>query len=419
MLLSIAMIVKNEQENLPRCLESIKDLHAELIIVDTGSVDQTIKIAKGYGAKVYQHLWENNFAKHRNQSFGYATGDWIFQIDADEELVFFDNRQPRILLEFLEKVRPEINAVALQCTDIEAGKSVTNIQLTRIFRNGKVKYKRTIHNEPIFKGVVGIFPLGKLNHYGYDLTPGQKKGKAKRTIGLLKTSLEEDPKDYDSMFYIAQAYASFEENRDESIKWAEKYANNRHKVKSFNVSIFYMLVISYMKINDMARCWHWLEIGLKEVPGDLDLNMALLRYGLLTKNQNLASAGARGFVTCYRNFGKDAAKRGGRFVFSYREDHLAFATFHLALTYLQHSANELENLFAVLPKIPKKISDELRQGLKDWFDKNETIFKHHNSLLQATETARALYSVRPKPNSSGLRAHSNQGRGRSRIVLGK
>ncbi len=51
-MLSVAMIVKNEQQNLPRCLESLKGLFAELIVVDTGSIDQTIKIAKDYGAKV-------------------------------------------------------------------------------------------------------------------------------------------------------------------------------------------------------------------------------------------------------------------------------------------------------------------------------------------------------------------------------
>ena len=407
MLLSIAMIVKNEQENLPRCLESIKDLYAELIIVDTGSIDQTIKIAKDYGAKVYQHPWENDFAKHRNQSFGYATGDWIFQIDADKELVMYGGRSPRILLEFLERVKPGIHAIALPCTDIEAGKIVTNIQLTRIFRNGKVKYKRRIHNEPVFKGNVGMFSFGKLNHYGYDLDKHQRANKAKRTIGLLKESLVEDPKDYDSMFYIAQAYASFENKRDESIKWGEKYANNKNKMKGFNVSIYYMLITSYMKMNDMINCWKWLETGLKEIPGDLDLNMALLRYGLLTKNQNLASAGARAFVTAYKNFKSTAVERGGRFVFNYQEEHLAFATFHLAITYLQHSANELKDLYDIMPNISKKIAGNLREGLKSWFDKNETIFKHNNTLLQATETAQALYSVTPKSNGPGLRAHIN------------
>ena len=408
MLLSFAMIVKNEQENLPRCLESIKNLHAELIVVDTGSVDQTIKIAKDYGAKVYQHLWEDDFAKHRNQSFKYATGKWIFQIDADEELVFFHNRSPRILLEYLEKIKPNMNALALSCTDIEGGKVATDIQLTRIFRNGKVKYKRRIHNEPMFKGIVGLFPHAKLNHYGYDLKPHERVNKAKRTIGLLKQSLEEDPHDYDSMFYISQAYASFEDKREKSIDWGEKYANNRKKVKDkFNESVFYTLITMHMKNGNVINCWKWLEIALKEVPNDLDLNMALLRYGLMTKNQNLVGAGARAFVTCYQNFQKDRAKRGGRFTFNYNTESLSVAIFHLAATYLEHSKTQLQALENLLPIIPKKLADELRQGLKDWFDKNETIFKHNNSLLQASRTAQALYSVNPKPNGSRLRTRFN------------
>lgn len=405
MLLSVAMIVRNEQKNLPRCLESIKKLNAELIVVDTGSLDQTIKIAKDYGAKVYQHPWENNFAKHRNQSFGYATGEWIFQIDADEEFVMYNNLSPNLLLDFLSKVRPDMNAIGLACTDIEAGKPVTHIQLVRIFRRGKVVYKRKIHNEPTFDGPVGIFPFGKLNHYGYDLDKFEKKKKEKRTVGLLQESLKENPKDYDSMFYLAQALASYADKRDESIMWAEKYANSEKKMKAgkFNESIYYMLVTSYMKKDDMANCWKWLETGLRKIPDDLDLNMALLRYGLLTNNQNLVAAGARAFVTSYNNFEKNKAKRGGRFTFNYREDYLAMATFHLATTYLEHSAIQLKNLWELLPRIPEKFASELQQGLKDWFDKNETIFKYNDSLLQASETARTLYGISQKSDKSRLR----------------
>jgi hypothetical protein len=217
--------------------------------------------------------------------------------------------------------------------------------------------------------------------------------------------LLENPKDYDSMFYIAEAYASYANNISEAIKWAEKYALQRDKIKkiSFNVSVYYMLITMYMKISDMKKCWEWLEIALKEVQDDVDLNMALLRYGLLTNNQNLVAAGARAFVNAYRDFNKNIVKRGGRFVFNYDEKSLAMATFHLAITYLEHSVIELKNLQNLMPKIPKKFSDELQQGLKDWFGKNETIFKHNDALLQATETAKTLYSVYPKSNRSRLR----------------
>ena len=407
MFLSIAMIVKNEQENLPRCLESIKDLYAELIVVDTGSIDQTIKIAKDYGAKVYQHPWEDNFAKHRNQSFGYASGKWIFQIDADEELVFHGNRASRILLEFLDRVRPDMNAIALRCDDIQKGKVTAHTQLARIFRNGQVKYKRRIHNEPMFKGPIGLFPHGKLNHYGYDLDDIEREKKAKRTIGLLKQSIEENPLDYDSMFYLAEAYATYAHKIPESIQWAEKYLANRKKIKGFNVSAFYLLITLYMKINNLRKCWEWLEIALKEVQDDVDINMALIRYGILTKNQNFIGAGARAFVTSYHNFKKNISERGGRFVFNYNKESLAEATFHLATTYLQHSSIELKNLYKLLPEIQIDVADRLRKGLKDWFDENETIFKHNDAMFQATETARTLYSITPRSNRPRLRTSFN------------
>jgi len=408
-MLSVAMIVKNEQKNLPRCLESLKGLFAELIVVDTGSLDQTVKIAKDYGAKVYHHLWEDNFAKHRNQSFSYATGDWIFQIDADEELVFFNNRNPRILLDFLSRVKSSIHAITLELTDMCAGKQVATMHPVRIFRRGKVKYKRRIHNEPMFKGNVGIFPFGKLNHYGYDLEPYQRKVKAKRTIELLHQSLEEDPKDYDSMFYISQAYSQFGLDNIKSLRWAEEYAKHRSNIAKgkFHESVYYSIIIMHMKNDDMKQCWKWLEIALKEIPGDLDINMALLRYGLLTNNQNLVGAGARAFVTSYHSFKKDTVKRAARFAFSYNEDSLAFALFHLSVTYLEHSKIELERLYAVMPNISKKLADELQQGLKSWFDKNETIFKHTDSMLQASKTAGTLYSLSPKPNKQRLRALIN------------
>ncbi|MFN3533586.1 MAG: glycosyltransferase family 2 protein, partial [Candidatus Brocadia sp.] len=84
--LSACMIVKNEEKFLPQCLQSIKDAVDEVIIVDTGSTDKTVEIAKSFGARVYHHPWKNSFSEARNHSLSYATGDWILQIDADEAL---------------------------------------------------------------------------------------------------------------------------------------------------------------------------------------------------------------------------------------------------------------------------------------------------------------------------------------------
>ncbi|MEN3009334.1 glycosyltransferase family 2 protein [Pseudothermotoga sp.] len=79
------MIVKDEENNLPRCLESIKDFVDEIIIVDTGSKDRTVEIARRYTDKIYFFQWNNDFSAARNFSLKFPTGEWVLIIDADEE----------------------------------------------------------------------------------------------------------------------------------------------------------------------------------------------------------------------------------------------------------------------------------------------------------------------------------------------
>ncbi len=82
--LSLAMIVKNEEQYLAQCLMSVKPIADEIIVVDTGSTDRTKSIAKALGAKVFDYEWTNDFAEARNVSLAKASGDWIFVMDADE-----------------------------------------------------------------------------------------------------------------------------------------------------------------------------------------------------------------------------------------------------------------------------------------------------------------------------------------------
>jgi glycosyltransferase involved in cell wall biosynthesis len=85
-LISLAMIVKNEEATLAHCLESVKPLADEIIIVDTGSTDKTIDIAKSFGARIHHFKWCDNFAAARNESLKYCKGDWALIMDADEAI---------------------------------------------------------------------------------------------------------------------------------------------------------------------------------------------------------------------------------------------------------------------------------------------------------------------------------------------
>ena len=91
-LLSACLIVKNEEDNLAACLESIHGIADELIVVNTGSVDRTKEIAAQFGARVFDFPWIDSFAAARNECLKHATGDWIFWLDADDR-VDAENRE--------------------------------------------------------------------------------------------------------------------------------------------------------------------------------------------------------------------------------------------------------------------------------------------------------------------------------------
>ncbi|MBW1740045.1 MAG: tetratricopeptide repeat protein [Deltaproteobacteria bacterium] len=92
--LSLCMIVKDEEKYLPRCLDRVRSIVDDVVIVDTGSRDRTVEIARNYGARVIQHKWSHDFSEARNISLKHATCDWVLVLDADE--VIAERDLPRI-----------------------------------------------------------------------------------------------------------------------------------------------------------------------------------------------------------------------------------------------------------------------------------------------------------------------------------
>lgn len=108
--ISLCMIVKNEEETLERCLNSVKDIVDEINIVDTGSTDRTVEIAKQFTDRVFHYTWTGDFAAARNHSFTFATMDYILYLDADDVLLEEDRIK---LMELKESLDPSVDSVSM------------------------------------------------------------------------------------------------------------------------------------------------------------------------------------------------------------------------------------------------------------------------------------------------------------------
>lgn len=147
---SVCMIVKNEEQLLSRCLDSLKGIAEEIIVVDTGSTDRTKDIARRYTDKIYDYQWEDDFAKARNFSFSKATMDYIYVADADEVIDQENQRRFRVLKEAL---LPEIDIVQMMyCNQLEFG---TTYNFDEEYRPKLYKRVRTFTwTDPIHESVV-------------------------------------------------------------------------------------------------------------------------------------------------------------------------------------------------------------------------------------------------------------------------
>lgn len=214
--ISLCMIVKNEEKNLNRCLGSVYELVDEIIVVDTGSKDATIRIAQEKGAKVHSFQWNDDFSQARNVSLSYATKDWILVMDADEEL---PKEQHSRVLRLIEK--PQCKAYTLKIrSKIKKGIDeywVINTH-TRFFRNHQgIKFSGRVHEDirPSVEAIRATIGMGdaEIIHYGYTEELANQKEKAQRNIALLQQTIRENPDNALSYFYLGEAYSQSEDWR--------------------------------------------------------------------------------------------------------------------------------------------------------------------------------------------------------------
>lgn len=165
--LSVVIITRNEENNIDRCLRSVKDIADEIVVVDAMSTDKTVEICKKYGAKVYEREWDD-FSSQKNYANDKATEEYIFSIDADEELT--EELKKSILRKKAdglgERIAYETKRLTYFCGNPVKHCGWYPDKKVRLWKKSECRWKGLVHEKLEFDMPVKTETLnGDLNHY--------------------------------------------------------------------------------------------------------------------------------------------------------------------------------------------------------------------------------------------------------------
>jgi len=254
--ISLCMIAKNEDADLANCLDSVKDIANEIIIVDTGSTDKTKEIAKKFKAKIYDFKWADDFSAARNESLRHAAKDWVLVLDADEAL---DEEGKKVIKElasgkeadaflFLQKnYTNETNIAGFVNEEHKKGDKTYagwyGSLIARLFRNKKgYSFEGAVHElvEQSIEKKNGKTAATNivLHHYGNAESAARKK-KLQFYLELCKRKVKQSPSD--SSYYELGVLQKENNNLDDAAKALKKAVelNPSHSMALYELGVVY------------------------------------------------------------------------------------------------------------------------------------------------------------------------------------
>ncbi|GAK40089.1 hypothetical protein TCA2_2579 [Paenibacillus sp. TCA20] len=272
--ISLCMIVRDEALFLEQCLASVASVVSEMIIVDTGSTDQSVDIARQYGATVVHMDWQSDFAAARNESLRHAAQPWVLIMDADEQWV--EGQQSRLfsLLEASDGVYGfEVEIKSLLGRSGE--ESVTD-SACRIFRNDtRIRFKGRIHEE----AATSILALGantlrasglQLLHYGYLDHIVKQRNKSERNVQLINEALLQEPDSRILQYALGTEYFQLGEY-DAAVRILEPLLDGMPPEAGYASDVFLKTIFALREKGELHQAVEKAEEGVSRYPGFADL----------------------------------------------------------------------------------------------------------------------------------------------------
>jgi len=299
-LLSLCMIVRNEASSLRKCLESVQTLVDEMIIIDTGSTDDTKAIAQEFTNKVYDFTWIDDFAAARNESIRHATGKWILVLDADEYVQPEQHEQLKTVLSDFHIEKPSGFILPIMNITGSGFDESNRFESTgaRLFTNcGNIAYTEPIHEQlTCANGLITFqhYPF-TIFHEGYTSHVVQSKNKSERNLAILeKHKSEEKLKSPYFCFVLANEYANKSDWETASELYNRSYSISNPS-DTWYVHLVDRLISTELKLSNFVHARSILNTALQHYGDKPDFHCV---SGILNESIGLWNEALADFQKC-------------------------------------------------------------------------------------------------------------------------
>ncbi len=275
MTVSLCMIVKNEEATLGRCLESVKHIVDEMIVVDTGSTDLTEKVAKSYGARVFYYPWDGSFSNARNFAIAQAEMDWILVMDADEEFEQKDTDKFRGI------ISGEFAVTAYYCKILSFlgnAPDTANVLCSlgiRIFKNRMSYWYADDTCEQLrcsnhSSGQLTAITDMRIYHYGYLGSAMRTQEKRQRCLNMISKELEKHPDNPFMLYNLGNEYFSLQQMKDACDCYIKSYSR-LDASNNYSARLLLRLATCFEMLGKTEEALKYIDEGLAIFPDFTDL----------------------------------------------------------------------------------------------------------------------------------------------------